>query len=652
MMSSPLPLGFFSHPAMLGWLAVAAAPLVLHLLNKRKYREAPWAAMRYLMAAVRKNSRRILVEQWILLALRTAILALVVLAVAEPIVERTGLGFVSREPRHKVLVVDGSYSMGYRASDQTLFDRAKGLAARIVEESGPGDAFTLVLLADPPRAVVSEPAFDQASMIDEIENLRLPHGGAKLPAALATIEGLLVRSRQSHRKLAREEIYFLTDLGRATWASDLSSEAEAELRERIERLAKSSVMQLVDLGQENAENVAIARVRTTRPFVTLGASVEIEADIRNFGAQPRPRQLVELHVDGRRSAEQHVDLDAGGSATAIFSYRFDTPGDHAIEVRLAHDLLDIDDHRWLALPVREHLNVLCVNGRAAEGAVGGSAEYLAVALAPFDDSAAAQPVRVEVAAESALVERDLGEFDCVFLADVAQFTPSEASILETYLENGGGLVFFLGPNVRAESYNRFLVKHGEEGAAVLPARLGGTAAEGQYLFDPLDYEHPLVEAFRARDRAGLLTSYAQRYVRLEPIAELHARTALAFNNGDPAIVEAQVARGRSIVVATSADVSWTMLPVWHSYLPIVQELLTLAVRGRLDERNALDGAGLSRTVRAPSADVRATIHAPQDQTRGMRLDSDGAYSHWSYPETWDSGLYWVDYDTPRLPREV
>ena len=56
---------------MLGWLAAAAAPLLIHLWNRRKYREVPWAAIEYLLAAMRKNSRRMQLEQWLLLAVRT-----------------------------------------------------------------------------------------------------------------------------------------------------------------------------------------------------------------------------------------------------------------------------------------------------------------------------------------------------------------------------------------------------------------------------------------------------------------------------------------------------------------------------------------------------------------------------------------------------
>ena len=89
--------GFLNHPLMLGWLAAAAAPLIIHLLSKRKYRQVPWAAMQYLLAAMRKNPRRILIEQWLLLAIRTLLVMLLVVAVAEPVVEHAGLQLGSNQ---------------------------------------------------------------------------------------------------------------------------------------------------------------------------------------------------------------------------------------------------------------------------------------------------------------------------------------------------------------------------------------------------------------------------------------------------------------------------------------------------------------------------------------------------------------------------
>src|SRR5436190_14728422 len=136
----------FSNLAMLGWLVVAAAPLLIHLWSRHRFRESPWAAMQFLLAAMRKNARRLQLQQWLLLAVRTLIILLVVLAVAEPYGVRLLAG-TGAAPTHKVLVIDGSYSMAYRADGSTNFAKAKQLAAEIVRASLPGDAFTVILMA-------------------------------------------------------------------------------------------------------------------------------------------------------------------------------------------------------------------------------------------------------------------------------------------------------------------------------------------------------------------------------------------------------------------------------------------------------------------------------------------------------------------------
>ena len=68
----------FTNAAILGWLAAAAAPLLIHLWNRRRYREVRWAAMQYLLAAARKNARRLRIEHALLLLVRTLAIVLAV----------------------------------------------------------------------------------------------------------------------------------------------------------------------------------------------------------------------------------------------------------------------------------------------------------------------------------------------------------------------------------------------------------------------------------------------------------------------------------------------------------------------------------------------------------------------------------------------
>ena len=134
--------------------------------------------------------------------------------------------------------------------------------------------------------------------------------------------------------------------------------------QQTEELAQTATLFLIDLGQPAAENLAVTSLRAADPLMTVGRSVQLEAELKNFGRQARQRQPVELLVDRRRVEQKEVDIGPGGTASVRFSYRFDAPGDHAIEVRAPGDALDVDNHRFLAAPVRQAIRVL-VHRRAS-----------------------------------------------------------------------------------------------------------------------------------------------------------------------------------------------------------------------------------------------------------------------------------------------
>ena len=74
----------FLNPALLLWLGLAGAPIVIHLLNRRRFRTLHWGAMQFLEESVAKSSRRLRIEQLLILLLRMLIVAFIVYAMARP----------------------------------------------------------------------------------------------------------------------------------------------------------------------------------------------------------------------------------------------------------------------------------------------------------------------------------------------------------------------------------------------------------------------------------------------------------------------------------------------------------------------------------------------------------------------------------------
>src|SRR4051812_36115290 len=76
---------WFVNPWFVGaGAALAAIPIIIHILNRRRFRVVRWAAMEYLLQAMRKNRRKLKFEQWLLLACRCLLVFLMGLALARP----------------------------------------------------------------------------------------------------------------------------------------------------------------------------------------------------------------------------------------------------------------------------------------------------------------------------------------------------------------------------------------------------------------------------------------------------------------------------------------------------------------------------------------------------------------------------------------
>lgn len=640
-------LGFpFPNVLMLFGAAAAAIPIIIHLWNRRKHREVVWAAMTYLLAAMQKHSRRITIEQLILLAIRVSILLMLAFALADPFLDDQpvfGSGFSAGGETHYVIVIDGSYSMDYRDEAKSRFALAKDLAIDLVDDSTDGDGFTILMMADPPEVIVREPAFAADDVVEELTSLQLTHGGANLHATLAMIEEVVDAAQAKHDRLKHTQVLLMTDLGRTTW-DEVES---AECRDRIAAIAAKTDVILLDVGQAASKNVAITKLDTSESLITIGRDVSFRAEIENVGAAPVARHKVEFIVDGQSVHSEHVDLTGGGRANATLVHRFSAPGEHLVEVRTEDDPLGIDNHRWVSVPVRDSIRVLCIEG------VPGDVRHVAIALEP--SKSVRRRVRTTIASESAILETALNDYDCIFLCNVAKFSEHEADALRDFLRGGGGLVFCLGDQVQPDNYNRELGQGGEQ--RILPVRLGDVMPESRYTFDPLEFAHPIVDPFRGHPKSGLEDTPVWKYIKLTRYDDKTAKVALAFNDKNPAIVEEQILNGRCIVYAgavsdesidhsTDPPTPWTRFHRWASFVPLMQEILTVAVSGRAATRNLRVGEDLEGVVYGQVREPELTVVGPDGRTERAETTIDGSDFRWSLVNPRRSGIYQAQYGSP------
>jgi len=693
-MTAPLAILFTSPLAAISTLVGAASiPIIIHLLNRRRYRIVDWAAMRFLLAAQKQNVRRLKLEQWLLLAVRTLLMILLVVAMAsvmpwaEALWQRFLPGGAVAGPSvsgrtHKVILIDGSLSMTARADGAaagTCFDRARLMAADLVRKSPAGDGFSVVLVASSPQAIVPGPAEDSGKVVRAVEELRCPHGAADLNGALQLVEELVRKAPSG--KYAQREVYVVSDLQKSMWAPTTAAAganpearpADALWKESWERLQGQSQLFVLDVGGKSAENLAVTNLTLTDPLAVSGTRTTIKASVLNSGATERANVRVELSVGGGPTGigpearlgvveQQIISVPAGTAVDVPFLYEFRAPGEYVFQARVEADALEADDVRSLTVTVRDTLPVLLVNGKPAADRREQAASWLSDALDPFPEGTRnpLYPARPKTVGESEFADPgagDLSAYDCVFLCDVPRLSEREVSRLETHLQRGGGLVICLGPGVDLEAYNRVLYRDGQ---GLLPAKLVGLtrAPEDGFFTLRADDEHfqrPPLAAFAAdNDRAALLGSRFRQYFRVEIAPGSAARKLLSFwpafktdtgilresrpTGGDPLLVEWPRHRGRVVLITSTVNTDWSSWPISPSFAPLAQELLRFALL-QPPRKTAAVGEAIEELLPSSQLATDVGVLTPDGRTETVGLKAEPNATRFRFAGTDQSGLY-------------
>ncbi len=103
-----------------------SVPIIIHLLNKRKFRTIDWAAMDFLLEAEKKNRRRVKLENLLLLLMRCLAVLLIGLLLARPSRSlNQGIPLIDAVTYERIVLLDDTVSMSARTGGDTAFSAAQ-----------------------------------------------------------------------------------------------------------------------------------------------------------------------------------------------------------------------------------------------------------------------------------------------------------------------------------------------------------------------------------------------------------------------------------------------------------------------------------------------------------------------------------------------
>lgn len=639
----------FLH-ASIAWAALAliAVPIIIHLIHRRRFIQLDWAAMEFLLEALKRARRRLRLEQLLLLLVRIAMVVFLGFAIARPIASEAGLSWLASflGSEEQFVILDDSFSMSRQEGGRSIFARAldavRGQLRRIAERPSAGRM--TILRASKPRVPLSSTAFLSREQLLELELsvARLSPTDTRMPLA-QVLEELAAKSAggPSEEKPRARTISIVTDFRAADWTAP-GGGPDGELREALSRLSEENGTRIVvlDVGSEDTSNVAILEASLEGGKAIQDVPAEIRVAVKNFGHSAvrglslRVRYAPAPVVSGEDAnfattlAPPLGDLGPGETKTSTISCTFHTAGHYGALVELMGppDPLPGDDAIPLAIEVVPATEVLVVSGEPSSERFEGESDFLSEALSP---EGAVSGIRANVVSDENLPRGELDQYAVVFLLNVHSVPDEFLSPLASYVRRGGTLAIFLGDQVDAALYNRRLgpgspegkpaggeagaavaPKAEAEGAGLLPARLGNVISARE---NPpgivFDLDHPYFQFLRDLEDWVAMVRF-ERYFELEPLQG--ARTVARFRdaNRSPAVVEGSAGRGKTILFASAADLEWNDWPRNPSYLMALQKLVTDAARSRAEVPHPLAGVPLVIPVDIARYATEARLRPP------------------------------------------
>lgn len=575
----------FLNPLVLLGLAAAAIPVILHLLNRRKLRTVEFSSLRFLKELQHSSLRRLKIRQWLLLLLRTLLIAALVLSFARPVIHGNLAGiFGSRANTSMVFVVDDSPSMTVRTERGMVFDRVREAAGRVLQLAREGDRVAVLplstLAAESPLPAFVEPSAARLSL-RRLEPTRVAR---RFRESVPILRALVHASRDANR-----EVYIFTDAQATQYAGapapgDSAGAFESNVRFFLVRPDPTSAIN-AGATAVRMESRFIARNRPARALVTL----------QNFSNNPIRQESISLYLDRARVAQQSVDLPPGENSVVALSLVPKRTGILTGYAAIDDDALEADNTLWFVLDVPEAYDVV-VTGPGA-----GDARYPEVALTLGGDSLIAGRVVVHHVSREQLPVTDLSQASVLLLNGLDALAPAEGAAAVNLIRRGGSVLLFPGPSLDARSYNDCFWKPlglPEMRPEPPPEPSSGTA-ESFVSFSSVDRAHPLFAGMFDEQRKGRPASIESPKIRRSAGLRPGGRgiSIITLSNGEAFLAEFQIGSGKVLAFGVDPGTAWSDFPLKGIFAPLLHRAVAYCSAPAGEDSTATVGSPLRFALR-------------------------------------------------------
>lgn len=593
----------FLNPLALIGLLAAGIPILLHIFNLRKLQTIEFSTLSFLKELQKTKIRRLKLRQLLLLFLRILFVILVVLAFSRPTLKGSLPGTLAEQAKTTaVIIIDDSQSMTASDAQGIMIQQAINAAHNVLNLLKDGDEIFLQRLSAIPLSGSTEqpqPLRNFSVVRTSLNEIKPTFIHRRIEDAIRYSARLLSTSQNINK-----EIYVISDFQSGSFES---RPPQVKVQEKL--FDPTTHMFFVPLGSNILQNIAIEGINIINTIFEVNKPFTVKIKLVNHGATDVRNHVVSIYQNRERVAQKGFTLKSGQSIETEFILKAKHSGIIDGMVELEDDDLEFDNKRYFTISIPEEIPVLII-GEPSD------LKYIRLALSTrLSDSSTT--FRITESTWDRFSTSMLQRVDVLVLSNPPALSPNLATVLKSFLQGGGGILFFPGNRTTGNSFQTISSVLGV--AQSIPQNQSPSPTSASFIeFDRVDFRHPLFAGMfdDPKLEVGSKQSIRQGVVESPQIkTSLHfqpnssSKVIISQTDGFPFFLEEQIGYGHAILVSVAANTEWSDFPLKGLFTPLIHRSVTYLAQSPTTERSLLIGEERRSHLRIPTP-LKLSISKP------------------------------------------
>ncbi len=558
------------NPLVLYALAAAAIPLIIHLLNRRKFKQIKFSSIEFLKQLEKKQMRNLRIRQLLLLLIRTLIVTCLVLAFARPTLQEQGGAILSdRSNIEAVILIDNSMSLNEAQLSGTVLDRLRAKFGELQKVFQPGDRITVIQATQPMENLVPTTQFSEDVWETALKKLQPNFLKSNISDAFEAAIPMLTTS-----PYAGKELYVLSDY-------QISGFDLKQIQKTITSTNSEPFQKIfhIPLFHDLNDNLSVDSIAIINRLIEKNQPIEISAFITNHHPDKYLNTMVSVILNDVRVEQQQINLAPKSRQHVVFKLTLTTDGFVEGYVEIDPDNLIEDNRQYFNFYVPPKLSVLHLKSQQLRNS------FVPFILQPAIEKGI---FTLKQQSENNWSSENFTNYNVIILEGIDQISPALNRRIKNFVENGGGVLLIPGKNINTTSYQSLL---SALNLGKMSGNFGNPAVSDQFLsVDAISWTHPVFEGlFEQRpNRLNPIEVYAG--YRLLPLAG--SNVLIRLSDRTPLLMESRLGKGSAFFLASPLQNDWNQLPSKGFVVPLLYRICYYGGVAGVSERHTVLTGGI------------------------------------------------------------